>query len=134
MNDSLHCTERWSHSIYYPAAFLNISKYFNETFTNIFLQQEIFHQSGLWPGQRQSWASHCPCLGEGGRWEGCWPRGWGRMVRRGSQVLCPEYQVWLQTDSHTLTANTITPKYPIQTKYFLTPRIVNLMLILNISR
>ena len=47
MNDSLHCTERWSHSIYYPAAFLNISKYFNETFTNIFLQQEIFHQSVL---------------------------------------------------------------------------------------
>ena len=72
----------------------------------------------------------------GGRGGGCWTRGWGRMVRRGSQVLCPEYQEWLQTDSHTLTANTITPKYPIQTKYFLAPRIVNLMLIfllLNIS-
>ena len=94
MNDSLHCTERWSHSIYYPAAFLNISKYFNETFTNIFLQQEIFHQSGLWPGQRQSWASYCPhhrgrAGGRGGEGRGWLDPGVGEDGKKGEPSVVP---------------------------------------------
>ena len=136
MNDSLHCTERWSHSIYYPAAFLNILMKHSRIFSS---SKKYFTSPASGPGSGRVGPHIVLTTGAGpeggeGRGGGGWTRGWGRMVRRGSQVLCPEYQVWLQTDSHTLTANTITPKYPIQTKYFLTPRIVNLMLILNISR
>ena len=86
MSDSLYCTDWWSHSVYYPAAFLNILMKHSRIFSS---SKKYFTSQSCpvrpLPGPAAELGLTLSVSGgEGGRGR---TRGWGRMVRRGSRVV-----------------------------------------------